>query len=37
MAQDEIDFDDRKTFERKETTELLLSKTNELKRYIAGK
>lgn len=37
VAQDEIDFDDRKTFERKETTELLLSKTNELKRYIAGK
>lgn len=37
VAQDEVDFDDRKTFERKETTDLLLSKTTELKRYIAGK
>lgn len=34
MAQDGIDFDDRKTFERKETTDLLLSKTNELKKFI---
>ena len=37
VAQDEIDFDDRKTFERKETTDLLLSKTAELKRYITEK
>ena len=36
VAQDEIDFDDRKTFERKETTDLLLNKTNELKKYIVG-
>ena len=33
-AQPEIDFDDRKTFERKETTDLLLSKTADLKRFI---
>lgn len=31
--QETIDFTDRKTFERKETTELLLSKINELKRF----
>lgn len=34
IKQDFIDFSDRKTFERKETTEELLSKTNEIKRYI---
>lgn len=34
VLQSEIDFDDRKTFERKETTEFLLGKTTELKRYI---
>ena len=31
-----IDFNDRKTFERKETTDLLLNKSAELKRYIDG-
>ncbi|MBR6211105.1 MAG: AIPR family protein [Clostridiales bacterium] len=36
-AQKEIDFDDRKTFERKETTDVLLSKTNEMKKYIDKK
>lgn len=36
VAQDEIDFNDRKTFERKETTDLLLNKSAELKRYIDG-
>lgn len=30
----EIDFSDRKTFERKETTDYLLAKTNKLKEYI---
>ena len=34
VKQDTIDFDDRKTFERKETTEELLSKVNEMKRFI---
>ena len=36
-SQKEIDFDDRKTFERKETTDILLSKTNEMKKYIDKK
>lgn len=34
VKQDTIDFDDRKTFERKETTDELLSKVNEMKRFI---
>ena len=35
VAQPEIDFDDRKTFERKETTDLLIGRYNEMKQYIA--
>ncbi len=31
VEQDEIDLDDRKTFERKETTDLLLSRIPKLK------
>lgn len=34
VSQDTIDFDDRKTFERKETTDELLSKVNEMKKFI---
>lgn len=35
VAQENIDFSDRKTFERKDTTDYLLTKTTEMKRYIA--
>lgn len=34
IEQENIDFNDRKTFERKETTDYLLEKTTEMKRFI---
>ena len=34
IEQESIDFNDRKTFERKETTDYLLEKTTEMKRFI---
>ena len=34
VAQKEINFNDRKTFERKETTDFLLKKSSQLKKFI---